>query len=177
MVISLKNAIGDDATAAFLKEAIANFTCKDNDVETFLKAKAFDFERRDKSRTYLVFTDKDSVLLGYFTLTLNALPFRTGVSKNTIKLVDGFSKDVQAVGIIMIGQFGKDQKYAEHIKGTQLLDICLEAVYKAQDIAGGRFVMLECLEIPQVVSFYEKNGFVLLQRDEKDKYLQMIRRL
>ena len=35
-----------------------------------------------------------------------------------------FSKDVQAVGIILIGQFGKDLKFARDIAGAKLFDLC-----------------------------------------------------
>jgi hypothetical protein len=36
-----------------IKEAIASFSCKDKDVEYFLKNKAFEFEKRARSRIYL----------------------------------------------------------------------------------------------------------------------------
>ncbi|MCL2053505.1 MAG: hypothetical protein FWG90_03560 [Oscillospiraceae bacterium] len=157
-------------------KTIDTFVCKDKDVELFLKQKAFDFERRDKGRTYLVFDDNET-LLGYFTLTLNALPFSETVSKSKAKNIDGFSKDVRAVGIILIGQFGKDLLTASEINGDELFNLCLDTVYSAKNIIGGRFVMLECLEIDKVVSFYRKNGFEPLQYDKNDKYLQMVRRL
>jgi len=115
--------------------------------------------------------------LGYFTLTLYPLVFGETVSKGTIKKVDGFSRDVRAVGVVLIGQFGKDKELATSVSGKHLLDICLEVVYKIQGLAGGRAVILECHDIPPVVKFYEDNGFVRLQRDERDKYLQMARLL
>ena len=141
---------------------MSRFNCQDKDVETFLKEKALDFECRDKSRTYLVFNDCNKTLVGYFTLSLNALPFKTEVSKNTIKRIDGFSKDVDAVGIILIGQLGKDYIFAKEIKDNELLDICLRTIKKAKNIIGSRFVMLECLNIDKVVSFYKENGFDFL---------------
>ena len=86
MVIALHELIQGDVPAS-LVEAISCFTCQDKDVETFLKDKAFEFERRDKSRTYLVLDDDSGVLLGYFTISLTALSFSDGVSKNTIKRI------------------------------------------------------------------------------------------
>ena len=175
MVITLREAITSTKLTNTVANAVSKFTCQDNDVETFLKTKAVDFESRNKSRTYLIFDD--DVLVAYFTLSLNALSFRENVSKNTIKRIDGFSKDIKAAGIILIGQFGKDCILAKHTSGETLLNTCMETIYKAQEIIGGRFVMLECLNIEKVVSFYVKNGFEFLQYDKKDKYMQMIRRL
>jgi hypothetical protein len=175
MVIPIKEIIND--VPQFILRAIAGFSCRDADVEQFLKQKALEFERRDKSRTYLIFSDDQKALLGYFTLSLDALPFSATVSKNTIKSIDGFSKDVQAVGIILIGQFGKDIELAKDVDGSFLLDICIDAVYAVQKRVGGRFVLLECNEEEKVVSFYKNNGFIKLQYDDRDKYLQMVRRL
>jgi len=99
------------------------------------------------------------------------------VSKSIVKNIDGFSKDIQAVGIILIGQFGKDSMLAKDIDGGKLFDICLNTVYQAQKLIGGRFVLLECRSIDKVISFYDKKGFKSLQYDNNDKYLQMVRRL
>ena len=176
MVIPLREVI-DNGSPPVVHDAISRFKCLDNDVEVFLKTKAIDFERRDKSRTYLVFDDEAGNLLGYFTLSLNALRFKDEVSNNMIKRIDGFSIDIKAVGIMLIGQFGKDSEKPGTLTGNDLLSLCFQKIKMAKNIIGGRFVMLECLEIPQVVTFYEKNDFVKLQKDEKDKYIQMIRRL
>lgn len=175
MVVELKELM-QTGIPEVISNAISNFTCKDKDVEQFLKNKAFDFERRDKSRTYLIFSDTNQ-LVAYFTLSLNALPFRDNVPKKFIQRIDGFSKDVQAVGIILIGQFGKDEVQARDISGKELLEICLHTVIKAKDVIGGRFVMLECLDVPQVISFYNANDFKLLQKDSRDMYLQLVRRI
>jgi hypothetical protein len=176
MVLSLKELI-DRNGLDFFNDAISRFSCKDEDVELFLREKAVDFERRDKSRTYLILDDETNTLLGYYTLSLKALPFGSGVSKSAIKAVDGFSKDIDAVGIILIGQFGKDKVSAQDVDGKHLFDICLETVYRAQKIVGGRFVLIECRDLEKVVSFYTRQGFEALQYDESDRYLQMVRRL
>ena len=176
MVIPLRRIIGKGGRdPAF--GAISRFTCRDDDVEAFLKHRAVDFESRDKSRTYLIFDDASGELIGYFTLSLKALPFKNHVSKSVIKNIDGYSKDVQAVGIILIGQFGKDSILAKDIDGASLFGLCLQTVRKAQNIIGGRFVLLECHDIEKVISFYAKHGFISLQHDETDNYLQMVRRL
>ncbi|MDR0671706.1 MAG: hypothetical protein LBF64_05270 [Oscillospiraceae bacterium] len=50
---ALREAVGTEAEK-IVRNAIEGFVCEDNDVEQFLKNKAFEFEKRDKSRTYLV---------------------------------------------------------------------------------------------------------------------------
>jgi hypothetical protein len=82
---SLSSYVGKELEEV-IRTAITSFSCKDKDVEYFLKSKAFDFEKRDKSRTYLVFDDAQYVagyvsVLAYFTLSLKSLEFRDTVSK------------------------------------------------------------------------------------------------
>ena len=176
MVVKLKKLI-DTGKLDSARDAISRFTCKDDDVESFLKNKAVDFENRNKSRTYLI-TDDDGInLLGYFTLSLKALPFSKNVSRNIIKHIDGFSRNIQSVGIILIGQFGKDVVLAKDVDGASLFDLCMQTIRKAQDIVGGRFVLLECRDIEKVKSFYTKQGFIPLQYDYTDSYVQMVKRL
>jgi len=72
MVIPLKELIERDRLDT-VDKSILCFTCQDADVESFLKNKAIDFEKRDKSRTYLITDDENNNLLGYFTLSLTTL--------------------------------------------------------------------------------------------------------
>jgi hypothetical protein len=160
----------------YAASGIAEFSCHDDDVELFIKQKAIEFEKRDKSRTYLMFSD-EKTLLGYFTLSLKALLLSDTLSKRTIGDIDGFSRTATETGIILIGQFGKDKEKAKNVRGSDLFDKCIETVYEIYEAVGSRFVMIECKEIENVVSFYENNGFRKLQVSNDGKYLQMVRKL
>jgi hypothetical protein len=162
--------------------AIDEFCCKDKDVEFFLKNKALDFEKRDKSRTYLVYDDEvfrsgDVSILAYFTLSLKSLEFRDTLSKNRIKEIDGFSKEVNGIAIVLIGQFGKNESRAIEVSGKDLLDLCMNIIYQIHTLVGGRHILIECRDIGKVVEFYRNNNFELLQTDKHDNYLQLVRRL
>jgi hypothetical protein len=173
VVLSLGSLIDAGYRAAFIKSA-AEFTCKDKDVETFLRQKALEHERRNKSRTYLI-TDGNGSIIAYYTLAMKILTFASSVSKARIKNLDGFSKDVTATPALLIGQFGKDERKARDIPGSALMEMCLNTAHLIHTLVGGRFTLIECLDIEKVVSFYERHGFSVLQRDPRDKYLQLVR--
>jgi len=181
VIIQLKDVLGTNKELDFI-ESVNKFSCKDEDVEIFLKSKALEYEKRSKSRTYLILDDKrlyknEIIILGYFTLSLKALIFSDDVSKNKIKSIDGFSKDIKVTATILIGQFGKDQYIAKNIDGSILFQECLKIVYDIHNRVGNRIVLLECVNIDKIVNFYNKNGFEVLQNSENGKYLQMIRQL
>jgi hypothetical protein len=160
-----------------IREFVDGFVCEDKAVELFLKIKSFEFEKRNKSRTYLVFDDEKAGLLGYFTLSLKSLVFRNNLPKGKIKDIDGFSKEVRSVAIVLIGQFGKDESQAKETSGKELLKICLDKIYQAHSLIGGRYALIECHNTDKVVNFYCENGFDFLQPDLSNSYLQMVRRL
>jgi hypothetical protein len=159
--------------------AVGKFSCKDKEVEDFLRNKAFDFDARHKSRTYLVVDDEKAeqelVVLGFFSLTMKTLELGSTLSKNVIKRIDGFSKEVMATEAVLIGQLGKNQNCQSVIDGQTILEFALDVVYMIHELAGGRIVFLECEDKPRLVDFYTSNGFIALQKS--DKYLQMIRYL
>ena len=164
----------------YFAEAIKNFSCKDADVEKFLKEKAIDFDKRNRSRTYLLIDDdnKDEIIiLGYFTITMKNLPFRETVSKSMIKKIDGYSNNVNSAEAILIGQLGKNEKYKNDIDGATIIKHVMEVVYIIHTFAGCRIVFLECFDNNKIVDFYTKHDFIYLQHSENDKYLQMVRYL
>ena len=173
---ALRETIGTDAEQT-IRNSIESFVSKDKEVESFLKNKAFEFEKRDKTRTYLVIDDESEKLMAFFALSLKSLDFRDTVSKSKIKDIDGFSKDVKGVAIVLICQFGKDEIKAAAVPGKDLLDICIDILYQIHALVGGRYVLLECRETEKVVGFYANSGFEVLQLDTSDGYLQMVRRL
>ena len=96
--IPLKKIIGTEIIVDY-SQAIQKFNCQDKDVEKFLKEKALEFDKRNKSRTYLLIDgdNKDEFIIwGYYTLTMKNLPFENNVSRSAIKKIDGFRNDISS---------------------------------------------------------------------------------
>ncbi|MCL2815301.1 MAG: hypothetical protein FWD23_11940 [Oscillospiraceae bacterium] len=175
--VPLKKIIGTEEEIDFF-EAIKNFVCQDKDVEKFLHEKAVDFDRRNKSRTYLLIdsNSKDEVkILGYYTITLKNLPFTENVSKSMIKRIDGYSNNVNSAESILLGQFGKDYHFKNKISGSEIMAYAMDTVYSIHDLAGCRIVFLECGDNDKIIKFYQGNEFVFLQKS--GQYVQLIRYL
>ena len=66
--------LGEDA----LQQLLSEFFCDKNpDVEKFLKEQAIDFAKKHQSVTYLVFSNDDASLIGYFTLAIKPITVHT----------------------------------------------------------------------------------------------------
>ncbi|MCL1866024.1 MAG: hypothetical protein FWF82_01285 [Oscillospiraceae bacterium] len=177
--VPLRQLIGTNKEES-LRLSVGKFSCRDKDIENFLKNKAFEFDIRHKSRTYIIVDDeadfdKEVIIYGFFTLTFKTLELNKTLSKSIIKRIDGFSKDVQTTEAILIGQLGKNENYQNDLNGQEILEYVFDNVYVVHNLAGGRIVFLECDESPKLVEFYSRNGFEPLQKS--GGYLQMIKYL
>ena len=177
--VSIKDFI-EKGSEEKIREAVKNFNCQDKEVENYLKQQALEFDRRNKSRTYLLIdgdNDEELIIWGYYTLTLKTLNLNENLSKSKIKKIDGFRSDVKTTEAVLIGQLGKNYDYKDKITGLEIIYSVFDAIYEVQKIVGSRIVFLECQNHEKIINFYANNGFVFLQNSSDDMYIQMIRYL
>ena len=160
--------------------AIGNFTCRDKNVESFLKEKAVDFDKRNVSRTYVMLKhealmNREFIIAAYFTASIKTLNFGPNVSKRMKKDIDGFSKDAEAVSAVLIGQLGKDAVHGKEMPGVDALLAAVDLAYNVRSIVGSRIVFLECEPAEKLLEFYNANGFVRLQVNQSSGLTQMVR--
>ena len=69
-----------------LVRMLSDFSCPKNpDVEYFLKKNAIEFTKKNQSVTYLVFSNDEGELIGYFSIALKPLTVRGETVSNTVK--------------------------------------------------------------------------------------------
>lgn len=171
-----------------VSEVISVFKCeKDPDIENFIKDKAIIYERKAKSRTYLIF-DEEAILAGkfrllaYFAIAMQTLKIPEGTSPSQIRRLDGLYTRkgdglITEIPAFLIGQLGKNDLYTGEIAGDEIIDYALSVILRAQEIIGGRIVFIECQDKLELKEFYSSNGFKVFRQDPDDKLIQMVRLL
>lgn len=152
-----------------LRELLSEFSCsKNTDVERFLKEQSIEFTKKNQSVTYLVFSNDDATLVGYFTLTIKPISINATKFSNTMKRkiarVSELDKDnnTYTLSAYLIAQLGKNYYNGANKKvtGEQLLQAAMETIKELQYMAGGMVVFLEAENEEKLMQFYEeKNGF------------------
>lgn len=183
-LIDMIEALGEDRCM----EILSHFSCPLNpDVQRFLSSRSYavEFAKQGISQTTLVFASykKEQVLCGYFTIANKYIIVNPKSISNTLRRrIQKFSMPKAGDGNMvitapLIAQLGKNfsNGYNALITGDELLKLALEKVQEAQRILGGKFVYLECEDLPCLVDFYSENGFVrfgkrMLDRDETADY-------
>jgi len=167
-----------------VSEVISNFKCaNDNDIENFIKNKAVLFDNKGKSKTHLLLDENALIdgsieIVAYFSIAIQLLRIPDGTSASQIRRLDGLysrkgGDPINEIPSFLIGQIAKNDKYISSISGSLLLEYALSVISVAEEMVGGRVVYIECRDIPNLISFYEKNGFKVLRSDPDDGLIQM----
>lgn len=183
-----ENDLGKSALSLILSE----YSCPINtDVEDFLKKQAVDFTLKDQSVTYLVFSNENAELLGYFTITIkpitiNAKEFSNHMKRKLLR-VGEFDEIHQTYNMAayLIAQLGKNYSHSANkfITGKELLDLAIDQVKELQYQAGGTVVFLESEDRQNLRRFYqEENGFrefgtreTISRQHEPHRLVQMLK--
>lgn len=96
------------------------------------------------------------------------------ISKNKVRKYDGIDNKAIDVNCYLIGQLGKNDKYKYSIKGQEILSYSINIIQKCREFVGGRLVLVECEDKPELIKFYEDNKFEYLTTDEETNLLQFI---
>ena len=156
--------LGEDT----LREYLSEFSCPLNpDVERFLKEQAVDFARKHQAVTYLLVSNEDNALLGYFSIAIKPIVISAEPFSNTVKRkfarFSEISKDDQTYNIssYLIAQLGKNfsEDVADRITGRRLLDAAVEQLQIIQRLAGGMVSFVEAENREKLLAFYENYGY------------------
>lgn len=134
-----------------LRQLLSEFFCDKNpDVERFLKEQSIEFTKKNQSVTYLVFSNEDASLVGYFTITIKPITVNTENFSNTMKRKIARVSELDeengtyTLSAYLIAQLGKNFKDGanEKITGEQLLQAAIDTIKELQYMAGGMVIFL-----------------------------------
>ncbi len=152
-----------------LRKFLSDFICPINrDVEEFLKNDAVEFAKKNQSVTYLVLSEEDGDILGYFTLTIKPITANPDKFSSTVKRkllrVGEYDEEQNMITLpaYLIAQLGKNFNYRikTKISGEILLKIATNVIKELQHAIGGMVIFLEAEDNEKLRTFYiEENGY------------------
>jgi len=158
-----------------IKKLLQTFKCNQNlDLQDFLHNKALLFEKNLRARTYLYIDNNTKNIVAYFTIAISTL-YTKNISPEVIKLLDGYKNDTQSIPCFLIGQLGKSDLYKNIKIGQFIIEDAIEIINNSQISLGGRFILLDSINIKEVISFYEKNLFFAIETNQKLDSIKMIK--
>ena len=174
---------------AVLSSTLSSFAVPSNsEVENFIRKKALQATKLKSSISYLVIDEDLADVVGYFTLLVKPFTIQAAsLSSKNRRLIARFAEENTEAGdytasVYLIAQIGKNYAIEEplQISGGDLLNMALDKLRAAQDLVGGKLVLVEReADRAKLLEFYNANGFKSWngRYDKKDQvqYDQMIR--
>lgn len=174
---------------AVLSTTLSSFAVPLNpEVEDFIRKKALQATKLKSSISYLVIDEDLADVVGYFTLLVKPFTIQAAsLSSKNRRLIARFAEENTEAGdytasVYLIAQIGKNYAIEEplQISGGDLLNMALDKLRAAQDLVGGKLVLVEReADRAKLLEFYNANGFKSWngRYDKKDQvqYDQMIR--
>jgi hypothetical protein len=152
-----------------LQQLLSEFSCERTpDVERFLKQQSIEFTKKHQSVTYLVFSNEDASLVGYFTLAIKPISVKASNFSNTMKRKIARVSELNetngtyTLSAYLVAQLGKNftDGANDKVTGEQLLQAAIDTIKELQYMAGGMVIFLEAENEEKLMEFYEvKNGF------------------
>ena len=140
---------------------------KESGCGTFLKKNAIEFTKKNQSVTYLVFSNDEGELIGYFSIALKPLTVRGETVSNTVKRkllrISELDEKSQTytMSAYLIAQLGKN--FAEgrnnRITGAEMLELAWSVIEEMQYMGGGMVVFLEANNDDKLLKYYNDNRF------------------
>lgn len=146
------------------KRALSSFSVSRNsDVEGFIRNNALIYQKSHNARTYII-VDDSFLMVGYFTISMACMEIPEGISKNLRRKLQGFGRhSAETVPCFLLGQIARDDSVTQKVPClSDMLDMSINYILRAQTIIGGRFISLDCLDA--LVHLYEKHGFQKISR-------------
>jgi len=155
-----------------VSDVLHTFSCKrDKDVESFLREKAIVQEKKQTSRTYLMFTARQRPeLAAYFSLAVSSMDVKGLECSNELRKKMNINNDIAQS--YLIGQIGKCDG-SEKGLGTLAILHAISLIRAANTKVGCRLIRLDCK--PSLIKYYTDNGFIHTGRNTDGDLHQMVR--
>ncbi len=142
-----------------------DFSC-DPDLNDFFKNDSLIYERGLWVKNYkIVLKDREDLILGLASLLNDALRFD---KKSQKRRYTNFRKNyMEAHPAMKIGRLAVRKELCGKGVGSKILNL-LKIFFLYQNRTGCRFITVDAYDKPEVLSFYEKNGFVRILSEASD---------
>lgn len=173
----LLSADSSDVSKEKLIASMSSFKCnREKDMEVFLCSQSILYDESAIGKTFLII-DKTELLNGNFIIagfytiansTVNIESLSGNKKKKLLGNIPNRNK-LKNAPALLIGQIGRNDAYNhDDLPGEIILQECYSDLRRAQNITGGRILILECRE-KTYEKFYSNHGFVKLY-DSPDEH-------
>lgn len=148
------------------------FSCGNDDLDDFFHNDATRYSHFLMGKTYCFRLNKDSsIIVCAFTLSNDSIRIYDlpRSRKDYMKSLTRHEKPLRRYPGVLIGRLGVNNEFTRHGIGSEILDFIKGWFFSSNNKTGCRFVIVDAVNDPNVIAFYQKNGFQMLFSSEQQE--------
>ena len=149
-----------------------HFSCGNDDLDDFFGNDATRYAHFLMGKTYCFrLNSNPSIIVCAFTISNDSIRIYDlpRSRKDYMKSLTHHEKPLKRYPGVLIGRLGVNKEFARHGIGSEVLDFIKGWFFSSNNKTGCRFMIVDAVNAPEVISFYQKNGFQMLFSSEKQE--------
>lgn len=147
------------------------FSCGEDDLDEFFAKDCLVNQRKLLGKTYLFCLKSNlDVIVTAFSLSNDSIRLTNRIAdeykEQFLGDADLCDKTFKRFPAVLIGRLGTNKDFAGQGYGTAIMDF-IKVLFRTNNRTGCRFLIVDALNRPETLHYYEKNGFNYLIADER----------
>lgn len=147
------------------------FSCGEGDIDEFFAKDCLVNQCRLLGKTYLFcLKDQPDTIVTAFSLSNDSIRLTNRITdeykEQFLDDTDLRDKTLKRFPAVLIGRLGTSSDFAGQGFGTAIMDF-IKVLFRTNNRTGCRFLIVDALNRPETLRYYEKNGFHYLIADER----------
>lgn len=147
------------------------FGCGEDDLDEFFAKDCLVNQRKLLGKTYLFcLKSNPSTIVTAFSLSNDSIRLTNRITdeykEQFLDDADLCDKALKRFPAVLIGRLGTNKAFAGQGYGTAIMDF-IKVLFRTNNRTGCRFLIVDALNRPETLHYYEKNGFNYLINDER----------
>ena len=147
------------------------FSCGESDLDEFFAKDCLINQSRLLGKTYLFcLKEQPDTIVTAFSLSNDSIRLTNRITdeykEQFLDDTDLHDKSLKRFPAVLIGRLGTNKDFAGQGYGTAIMDF-IKVLFRTNNRTGCRFLIVDALNRPETLHYYEKNGFHYLIDDER----------
>ncbi len=148
------------------------FSCGNNDLDDFFRNDATRYSHYLMGKSYCFrLNSNPSIIVCSFTISNDSIRIYDlpRSRKDYMKSLTHHEKPLRRYPGVLIGRLGVNVDFTRNGIGSEILDFIKGWFFSSNNKSGCRFIIVDAVNDPKVIAFYQKNGFQMLFSSEQQE--------
>jgi GNAT superfamily N-acetyltransferase len=153
-----------------LLQSCKPFKCGNSDLDEFFSADFLLYGNKLLGKTYVFrLKEQPDRIIAAFTISNDSIRIKQLAPEDKVKIeyvTENGDKNLRRYPGVLVGRLGTNIEFAKQGYGTAVMDFIKAWFRSDENKTGCRFIIVDAINTPGVLHYYQKNGFKFLYGSE-----------